>query len=282
MTLKEVYIQGKMQLQKAGIETPAFDAVCLFEKVFKLDRQGLILHGGKTAQDAEAEKYIALIARRAQGEPLQYILGKWTFLGMELHVGTGVLVPREETELLVETALGLLAGKFSPCVIDLCAGTGAVALGIAQGMPDAEVCAAEYYPEAFRYLQKNIAGTGFPVKAVQMDILAPESVGRFSGFDAVLSNPPYIASGELPGLQREVQREPQTALDGGKDGLLFYRGIAKLWLPKLKSGGIAAVEVGEAQAEAVMDLFREAGMKQVRAERDFNGILRVVSGINSD
>lgn len=280
MTLGEVYRGGKHTLEQAGVDSSAFDADCLFQKAFGLDRQSRILHSGGPADPERAEQYGAMAAERAAGRPLQYILGKWPFLDLELFVGEGVLIPREETELLVHAAAELLQGTKAPAVIDLCAGTGAVALGLASLLPAARVTAAEWYEAAFGYLEKNIRETGFQrVTPVRLDVLQPESALRFPQLDAVVSNPPYVEAGELSSLQREVRHEPVTALDGGGDGLLFYRAIARYWLPNLRPGGVAAVEVGERQAEAAASLFRAAGIGAIRILRDFNGIKRVVAGI---
>lgn len=280
MTLGETYRIGKNILAGAGIESPAFDAACLFEKVFGLDRQKRIVHAAEPAGEQKAEEYLRLSRERAGGRPLQYILGSWPFLGLMLAVGEGVLIPREETELLVQTAAELLRGGESPEIIDLCSGSGAVALGLASLFPGASVLAAELYGEALSYLDLNIQNTGLrQVKSVQTDVLDSESAARFAFFDCIVSNPPYVTADELRTLQTEVRREPRTALLGGEDGLLFYRAIASLWLPKLKPGGAAAVEIGEGQAESVVRLFQNAGLSEIRVVKDFNGFDRVVAGI---
>lgn len=280
MTLGEIYRQGKRALAQAGSEAPAFDADCLFQKAFGFDRQARVLQSGKEAEPRQADMYLHDIAERAAGRPLQYILGKWPFLNLTLCVGEGVLIPREETELLVHTAAQLLQGVPQPKIADLCSGTGAVALGLASLLPGAQVFAAEWYDGAFRFLEQNIREAGnSKVTPVRMDVLLEESAHRFQNLDAVVSNPPYVEAGELSALQPEVRREPRTALDGGADGLLFYRAIARCWLPNLKPGGAAAVEVGENQAGAVARLFQGAGIGEVQILRDFNGIERVVAGI---
>lgn len=280
MTLGEAYRMGKNLLSGAGNESPAFDAACLFQKVFGLDRQARVIHSGETAGEEQAEEYLRLARERAGGRPLQYILGSWPFMGLTLKVGEGVLIPREETELLVNAAARLMSGAESPEIIDLCSGSGAVALGLASLLPRASVYAAELYDEAFSYLCTNIQNTGFRnVKPIQTDILKPESAEKFPLPGCIVSNPPYVAAGELEALQTEVRREPRTALFGGEDGLLFYRAIASFWLPKLKRGGAAVVEVGEGQAVRVAALFRFAGLTEIRILKDFNGIERVVTGI---
>lgn len=285
MTLTEVYQSGKHALTKAGVESPAFDAMCLFEHVFGLDRQALLVHGTKSAPQEKVEEFNNKIAQRAEKRPLQYILGKWPFMSLWLEMGEGVLIAREDTEVLVKTAAEMLSrrnsGENPLQILDLCGGTGAVSLGLASLLPNAEITCVELYDDALRYLHTNIKNyPQYSVNAVQADVLSPKSANDLCNkrFDAIVSNPPYIKSEELPTLQCEVQKEPQTALDGGEDGLLFYRAIAGLWLPLLKPGGIAAVEIGEDEAQAVADLFAKAGLKEITVHKDFNNLDRAVAG----
>lgn len=297
MTLQEVYQQGKKFLEQAGIESPAFDAICLFHKVFGMDRQALILKGNEAAHEEKAEIYAQLIRLRAEKKPLQYLLGSWEFMDFSLKVGEGVLIPREETELLVYTAVNKWKQDRcktleKPVVVDLCAGTGAVGIGIYKLLPTAEVFCVEKYEKALFYLQENILQHGDHIHIVTADVLSERSVflqswaqqtGEFleqQGIDLLVSNPPYIAQAELETLQEEVKREPQTALDGGKDGLKFYRAIVENWLPFLKKEGIIVVEIGQDQGSAVSNLFQQASLKEIEVWKDFNGLDRVVSGIN--
>lgn len=280
MTLGEIYRQGKSALSGAGNEAPAFDADCLFQKAFGLNRQGRVVNSNAPADDTAASDFMGYIAERVSGRPLQYILGKWPFMELELNVGEGVLIPREETELLVHTAAQLLRNVDCPGILDLCAGTGAVALGLASLLPHAVIVAAELYDEAFSYLNRNIKETGYRnVAPLQLDMLNPQSAQLVSELDCIVSNPPYVEKEMISTLQTEVRQEPRTALDGGTDGLDFYRAIARIWLPKLKPGGVAAVEVGEGQAVAVSELLGKAGLAQIQIHRDFNEIERVVAGI---
>lgn len=279
MTLRSLYNEARRRLTAAGIDSPAFDAACLIELVFGVNRGDLLVRGQEKADAAGEEQFEALLRRRKAREPLQYLLGAWEFMDMSLKTGPGVLCPREETELLCQTAAGYL--KDTPCRgLDLCAGTGAVALGIARLCPKAEIQAVELSDQAAGYLRQNVETFGERrVQVVMGDVLSPEFAARFAdgSLDFIASNPPYIASGELPELQEEVQQEPSLALDGGEDGLVFYRAIAKLWAPKLRPGGVLAVEIGEEQAEAVSALFAEAGIA-CRTEQDFNGLDRVIHG----
>lgn len=285
MTLEETYRAGRRELMEAGIESPAFDAVCIFEKYFGLDRQGLILRGREEAGEEASRAFFGSIRERAAGRPLQYILGVWPFLDMELAVGEGVLAPREETELLVREGAARLrrelpgAGDGEGLLIaDLCSGSGAVALGLAGEFPAASVRAVERFPAAYSYLTENIRRTGRRVTPLSLDVLRPESADAFSGLSLLAANPPYVTYEEIDGLQRELHHEPRSALDGGGDGLVFYRAIAAHWIPCLAPGGVCAVETGENQAAAVSGLFAQAGLTRIEVTKDFNGFDRVVTG----
>ena len=293
MTFQEAYHRGRTTLEKAGIETASYDAIRLFQHVFGLDRQSLILRGGEDC-GCGLDRFQGLIRRRAAHEPLQYLLGQWEFMDFSLLVGEGVLIPREETELLVYTAAEALKKarthwenpKRAPLVIDLCAGSGAVGLGISQLIPDAQVLCAELYPQAMYYLRENIRRTKkWNVQPIVLDVLdasspalAAKKLEAAQGFDLIVSNPPYVTSREMEGLQAEVRWEPSTALNGGTDGLDFYKAIAKLWIPFLSGGGIAAVETGETQGPAVKTLWQEARMDHVETVQDFNNLDRVTLG----
>ncbi len=284
-TYKELYLQSKKELQKAELESPAFDTLCLFEKVFSMGRKELALYGEKFPSGEKLKEFLSLLRKRAQRIPLQYLLGSWPFCGMDLKVGEGVLVPREETELLVEAAAERIHGGIEkgwipkdPEILDLCSGTGAVALALGKAFPRARITAVERYAPAYGYLLENIRLVGLDVTPLQADVLAPETAGRFQNIGALVSNPPYVEAGEISALQPEVQKEPRSALDGGEDGLLFYKVIAKLWIPRIMPGGVCAVEIGEGQGEAVSALFRRAGLLEISVLRDFNGLERVVAG----
>ncbi len=281
MTLREIYQLGKKQAQSGeiGAYCTGFDVLCLFQHCFGLDRQGLILHGGEPAPRPQAEAFFSLLRKKAEGEPLQYLLSAWDFMGMALAVGSGVLIPREDTIPLVLEAARRLEKITNPVVLDLCAGTGAVGLGIAKKVPGAQVVCVELSPLAFSYLEKNIARYGAGrVQAVMGDVLLGPEAFSLPQADAVVSNPPYICSGEMPALQIEVQKEPAMALDGGKDGLAFYRAIAQKWLGPLKPGGVAAVEIGNGQGPAVAALFEQNGVSRLSYCQDLTGTNRVVAG----
>lgn len=274
MTGQEWLKHATETLISAGCEDAAFEARCLLEDIGGAARGTVPC----TALAADALTALeAALAQRAAGRPLQYILGQWDFLSLTLSVGEGVLIPRPDTELLCESAARRLDGVPDARVVDLCAGSGCVGLGVASLCPAVTVTALELSDEALRFLRRNCAAyPQYRVQIEQRDVLEGGRVEE--RYDAILSNPPYIPTEDLATLQREVQHEPRMALDGDADGLRFYRAIAARWLPCLKEGGFVSVEVGIGQADAVAQLWRQSGLVEVTVERDLAGIPRVVTG----
>ena len=265
-------------LNAAGNPSAAFDTDCLFEHCFSLTHAQLLAHASEPASEEGAARFRLLLARRVAGEPLQYLLGRWEFYGLPFFVGPGVLIPRADSEMLVEMAVVRLKLVETPKIADLCAGTGCLAIALARCRPDASVLAVEYEPAAMAYLTRNIAlHSAVSVHPLEADVLAPPPPG-LGPLDALVSNPPYIRRDEMPALSREVQHEPYSALYGGEDGLDFYRTIAAYWVPLLKPGMFAAVEVGAGQADTVCGIFSDAGMYRIHTARDIQGIERVVYG----
>lgn len=262
------------RLTEAGCEDAAFDARCLLEDMGGMPRGHAADDTPLTAEQASALD--VAIAQRVDGRPLQYILGEWEFLALTLKVGEGVLIPRPDTELLCEVAAEHLKDKQHPRVLDLCAGSGCVGLGVASLCPTARVTEVELSDAALGYLKQNVAR--YPQYAIgirQGDVLT--DYATFDGtYDAILSNPPYIPTADLPALQKEVRHEPTMALDGDADGLKFYRAIAEHWCGKLASDGFCAVEVGIGQADDVAALFAAAGLENTAIYPDLAGIPRVV------
>ncbi len=278
MTLNELYRKTKAELERAGADAPAFDALCLFESVFSLDRAGLIMRGGEQADKDKERRLSELAQRRAQGEPLQYILGKWQFMDIELYVGEGVLIPREDTSCVVSAAIDGLQGGKSLKIADLCSGTGAIAIMLAREL-DCEATAVELYDTAYSYLEKNIIYNGAEnVAPLKADVLSDFNIFPDNSLDLIISNPPYVESGIISSLQRELQYEPRTALDGGEDGYLFYRAITGGFTPKLRRGGMLCYELGEGQYDGVKRLMEENGIGKIGFRTDFQGIKRCIYG----
>ena len=282
MTLNAVYKQGEKLLKEANIPDADFDSLYLLEHFFGTDRTALILHGDKTADESLCERFFSAVEERKTGKPLQYIVGKWNFMGYDFYVGEGVLIPRDDTEIVVEAALDFLKDIKNPRVIDLCSGSGAIAVSIAKMFPSSAVVALEYSDLAVEYLKKNIELNGVDnVRVFKGDVTKCYEDFENGIFDLVISNPPYIESEEIDTLQPELQFEPRMALDGGKDGLYFYRIISDKWSCKVKKGGMIAFEVGEEQFEPVAELVKKCGFENVTYRLDLQGYKRTVAGVRT-
>lgn len=274
MTLSELQKAGKSRLQSAEIEDAVFEAACLLESATGCSRSQCLARAAEAVSERVTTRFFSQIARRIQGEPLQYILGKWSFYGRDFFVGEGVLIPRPETEELVETAISVLRENPHSTVFDLCAGSGCIGLTVAKEVPECTVYLFEKYDAAFSYLQKNAEALGVPnAHLIRADIFtdAPPDGARA---DLLLSNPPYIPKRELAELQKEVLREPSTALDGGFDGLDFYRAIQNRWLPFVNADGTLLFECGDGQGSEIATLFESA--KAAKVLFDFQNIDRFV------
>lgn len=278
MTCTELLKQGTALLEQAvGDCDPRREARMLLAHQLNTDEMSLRLAPLRLVERPEAEAFAALCQRRAAGEPLQYLLGRWEFFGLDFAVGPGVLIPRPETELLVELAQELLAGNPAPCLADLCSGSGCIAVAAAKTIPHAAVTAVELSPQALPYLRKNVAAHAAPVEVVEGSVLQPDLLeGR--AFDLILSNPPYVTAEEMASLQPELRHEPQMALQGGEDGLLFYRALPAICRPLLKQGGWLAFEIGCTQQQAVEQFLAAAGYRDIQCRRDLAGLPRVVLG----
>lgn len=276
MTVNELYIIGKKKLSESGIEDLEFDSRCLLEFCMGFGTTEFLL-SRNNAVDSETEKeYFRLIERRTTGEPLQYILGKWEFMGFPFYVGEGVLIPRPETELLVDFAVDFLKDKKNPIVFDLCSGSGCIAISVARLVKNARVFAVEKSSEAFGYLKKNISlNSTDNVTALNGDIFDKKTLCDVTP-DLILSNPPYIRSEDIKTLQLEVRKEPVMALDGGDDGYDFYRELADNWLVRLSDSGAIAVECAEDQTETISEIFGRFG-KNISVINDLSGLPRIVT-----
>lgn len=275
MTAEQVLRTAAEKLRAAQIENASFDASCLVENITGLSRTKIMLCDDDIA-DEQAELVERAVLRRISGEPLQYILGEWDFFGRTFEVGEGVLVPRPETELLVELALEKLRNVRYPVVFDLCAGSGCVGLTIAAERPDAHVWLFEKYDEAFHYLKRNIEKLGLTnVQAVQYDITLGCDDKISETPDLIVSNPPYLRTDELDGLSTEVMHEPVTALDGGADGIDFYRIIASRWLPNVNKHGGIIFECDPSQTLEIADMLMPYAMR-VKIVTDIFGLQRAV------
>jgi release factor glutamine methyltransferase len=257
---------AERRLAGAGVPSPRHDAQALLDHVLGDPNAR---HTATRVPAAAAQAYLRAVDRRAGREPLQHILGTAAFRRLLLAVGPGVFVPRPETELLVEWGLAQLAGHRSPTVVDLCAGSGAVALSVAAEHPGATVYAVELAPAALRWLHRNAAGSA-AVQVVPGDATDPAVLAALDGTaDLVLANPPYIPAGTP--LPPEVARfDPPQALWGGPDGLQAVRGVLARAVTLLRPGGGLGVEHAESHAAAMGDLLRARGLEQVTTHHDLS------------
>ena len=237
MTLREAYRAGLLRLRAAENTDAEFDCGCLLEWAAGISRTARLSNPQAELSPEKERQFLEMLDRREGGEPLQYILGKWSFYGREFSVGEGVLIPRPETEELVALASERMLALHAQTVFDLCAA-------------------------AFRYLQKNQTDLRAANARLFMADVADFTPPDGEQADLLVSNPPYVESGQIPDLQREVQREPRTALDGGADGLAFYRLIAEKWLSYVRRGGEILLECGDGQGEAVAALFADKTAEQ--------------------
>ncbi len=274
--LKDLYLKLRGILSEAGIEAPELEARLLIEGVTGMNRASQIANSNSEISREIQEKLISMAQKRAEHLPLQYILGKWSFMGFEFKVGEGVLIPRDDTEVLVGLCLDYLKASDGKTALDLCAGSGAVSVALDK-LANADVTAVELSDKAYNFLLENIKGTN--IKPHKGDIFECYRDFEAKSFDLIASNPPYIKTDEIETLQTEVGYEPKTSLDGGADGLDFYRAIARRWTPLLKSGGAMAFELGEGQAEYVGGLMADHGYINIKTAKDLGGTDRAIIGI---
>ena len=278
MTLREALISLKQKL--SNIDDGDIEASYILECVSGLSRTQMLFSYDKELTEKELAIASAMADRRLAGEPIQYILGSWDFMGFTFKVGEGVLIPRPETEILVEHIIEEIKDIESPVIYDLCSGSGCIGLSIKKIRNDAKVFLVEKSSDALGYLRTNresLCGALDDTTVIQGDILSVGDFEQLPSADVIVSNPPYIRSEEIPTLQSEVQREPHMALDGGDDGLIFYRVLVNEWSKKLKSSGFMAFECGEDQAEDICNLFRKIYFDN-EIINDYNNIQRIVIG----
>ena len=276
MTIRQFQRTLEQDLAALGAESPRFDAAQLLRWLSGQDQAWLIAHTGDACPEDWQARSVDALHRLESGEPLQYLLGEWEFYGLPLAVGPGVLIPRADTETIVETCLLALAPVPDPAIWDLCSGSGAIALALASRRPDARILAAELSEEALPYLRQNIAALApDQVTAVQTDVLTQLPDGLC---DLIVSNPPYITGADMQTLSPQVRREPELALYGGEDGLRFYRQLTHSCYDHLRPGGWLIFEIGYDQGESVPALLRQRGFDQVFCRNDLAGVPRCAAG----
>ena len=273
--LKQLIRESVFKLQEAGIADAKTDTFLLLEAAADITKAEYLLDPDKQLTASEYELFDGFLKRRMQHEPCQYIIGHTEFYGLSFLVNEHVLIPRQDTELLVEEALKTTAEDSA--VLDLCTGSGAVAVAIKHSRPDAAVTALDISKDALETAKKNAEQNGCEIEFLVSDLF--EELGAERKFDVIVSNPPYISETEYETLMPEVKdHEPSLALLAGEEGLDIYRRLIAEAPRYLAKGGALLVEIGCSQAEAVSRLFKENGFKEIKVIKDLAGLDRVVSG----
>ena len=278
MTYRECYEQGCRTLQAAGIEEAALDARLLLEAVCGTDRNDQLVHGEQPVAPEAEEKYLNWIRQRAEHIPQQQLTGEQGFMGLTFSVYEHVLIPRQDTEILVEEVLKELHDGMR--VLDMCTGSGCILLSLLHYSNDCEGLGVDLSAEALEVAGRNVLKVLTPEKAEHAHFLQSDLFEKVEGkFEIIVSNPPYIASAEVEKLMPEVRdHEPRMALDGTEDGLYFYRRIIEEAGKHLVSSGMLFFEIGYDQGQAVSELMRTEGYCDVQVVQDYAGLDRVVFG----
>jgi len=279
-TYNDLYLDIRQQLKKAGIEAATLEARELVCFGTGKTREDLTRDGRLYASPELEQRVRELVDRHLAGEPVAYLIGEWEFYGLPLDISSSVLIPRADTEVLAEQAIGYLQGLGACRVLDLCAGSGCIGLAVASQVPEARVVLGEYFDDALKICRQNIRRNGLSGRVVPMQADALDVPSRTLGeFDCIISNPPYIPRADIDGLDVSVKDyEPLTALDGGEDGLDFYRSISEKWKDLLSPGGRLYFEVGIGQADSVLRIMRAQGFGDIQVIKDLHDIPRVVFG----
>ena len=280
-TYNNLYLDTRQRLREAGVEGAQLEARELLCHAAGKNREQFYRDMALYAPDPVEEKLAALVERRLAGEPVAYLIGEWEFYGLTLDVTPDVLIPRMDTEVLAERAILLArAAGEGARVLDLCAGSGCVGLAVAANVPTCRVVLADVSEAALKICKGNVRRNELNarVTCVQADALQKPDAALWD-FDVIACNPPYIPTGDLAGLDVSVRDyEPRSALDGGADGLDFYRFIAARWSSALRLGGTLAFEVGIGQAPDVEQILIQNGFADIQTFQDTAGIWRVVEG----
>ncbi len=275
-TLYSVYRDAVRSFREAGCDSPEFDAQQLISYCFGYNKTGLLMNSGAVVDEVKLIHFEDCVKRRSEHEPLQYIIGMWDFHKYSFKVGEGVLIPRPETELLVDFAVDEINKNGYKVIFDLCCGSGCIGLSVAKMCPHIVVYCLDISDKALEYTRKNKELLACDnVNVVKSDILDGAGFIGLPRPDMIISNPPYIRSADIQTLQKEVLCEPTLALDGGEDGLVFYRALSEIWYPLINRGGYIAMECGEDQANDLLSLFVDKAEKG-RVIKDASGLDRVV------
>ena len=280
ITYNNLYIYIRQQLRKAGIEAATLEARELVCFGTGKSRDELTRDGGLYASPELERRVRDLVDRHLAGEPVAYLIGEWEFYGLPLDISRDVLIPRPDTEVLTEQAIGYIKTLGECRVLDLCAGSGCIGLAVAAQAPQSRVVLGEWSDGALKICRQNIRRNGLSGRVVPMQADAREKPEKSLGdFRCIVCNPPYIPRADIDGLDNSVRDyEPHLALDGGEDGLDFYRAISEKWRDALTPGGRLYFEVGIGQADSVLRIMRAQGFGDIQVVKDLHGIPRVVFG----
>ena len=283
-TYNNLYMDIRQQLRTAGVQASTLEARELVCFASGKTRQQLQRDGQLYVPPAVEEQARALVRRHLAGEPVAYLIGEWEFYGLPLDIDRQVLIPRADTETLVDCALPFLRGLAGSRVLDLCAGSGCIGLAVASQVADCRVTLGDISEGALRICRQNIRRNDLSDRVAPLQVNAMAAPPRQLGtYDCILCNPPYIPTGDIAGLDVSVRDfEPHDALDGGEDGLDFYRAVSSLWREALHTGGMLFFEVGIGQADDVLRIMRSFGFGDLEITPDPAGIPRVVQGVLYD
>ena len=284
ITYNNLYLDIRQQFLRAGLPDPTLESRELVCCASGKSREELSRDGRLYVPDTVEQQARQLVERHLAGEPVAYLIGEWEFYGLPLDISESVLIPRPDTEVLVDRALACIKTLDEPRVLDLCAGSGCIGLAIAKNAPGCHAVLGELDEGALRVCRQNIRRNDLTGRVVSLQLDAREKPPAHLGeFDCIVSNPPYIPDGDIAGLDASVRDyEPRMALDGGEDGLDYYRAIAPKWKAALRLGGALLFEVGLGQAPAVEDILAQNGYQDIQSAQDTQGIWRVVEGTARD
>ena len=282
MVIRSVLFEEcRKAMENSGNPDARFDTLCIFQDI--LNETHPLFSPSEPVEESAEMKIRELTEKRCSGYPLQYLLGQWEFFGFPVKVGEGVLIPRPDTETLVEQIIDICrkSNLKSPVIADLCSGSGCIAIALKKHIPDAKVYAVELSDDALVYLRQNADINNADIEIIQGDVLDEAFSRSFARPDIIVSNPPYLTDEEMQSLQTEVSFEPEKALYGGTDGLDFYRRMTSLWKEALKTDGWLAYEFGMGQHDAVKEILENNSFTDIELRIDGGGIIRTAAGRKS-
>ena len=284
ITYNNLYLDLRTELKRAGDEEATQSARELVCSAAGKTREELVRDGALYAPPEVEDAARRLVRRHLSGEPVAYLIGEWEFYGLPLDISPAVLIPRPDTEVLVTKLIDAARMRESCRILDLCAGSGCIGLAAAANLPNARVLLGEIDDEALKVCRQNIRRSALTGRVTSMKVDAREKPARALGeFQFIVSNPPYIPSRDVDALDPSVrEHEPRLALDGGADGLDFYRVICEKWRDALSEDGMLFFEVGIGQADQVLRIMRSGGFGDIQIVKDLNDIPRVVYGTRCD